>query len=580
MLWRLNFFKRFDVLLILIVLLAGIVRFAYLDLFPPLLLQDEANIGFNAISIAKTGRDEWGVFYPLNFHSFGDNKQPVYIYATTLIYLVTGWQPALPRIPSAIAGTMTVFLVAILIKKKLKSKYTALVVALIVAVSPWAIHLSRMALEANLALTFFLGGMVAMSYSKGKYPLRWLSLAALCFALSAYTYIAYRFVVAVWLVVTTVQDYWTEHQRNLFEWKNLIYSKSVFLLVATGLLILPTVFLAGNFTRYNQTALITPDVITAHLHLYQDTCFLVGNAVHFPPLDHICRIVWNAKTLPVELLLQNTIQHLSPQFLFFTGDSTINRNPTQSGMLYWFLFPIYGVGFALAFKNWQKYSWLLWGWLITLIPSILTGSPHFIRLVVNLPFTLFLIALGIQWLGEKWRWTHLALIVCTSISFGFFILKYPIIVFENSHEFLAHSQEASKVAYAYWQQGKTVYFDLNLIPEPQSYIAYWNQLDPARYQELVSDVLHDNQGFMRPLKLGDQLLFQEGDYPKVFCDPHSSNIVFISHHNPTNLKPSKTIYNNTGVHAMAMVFDIDDIKQQKEALAAFCAKNKIPLTPL
>lgn len=577
MLGRLRFLKRFDVLLVLIVICAALVRFAYLDVFPPLLLQDEASIGFNAISVAKTGKDEWGVKYPLNFHSFGDNKQPVYIYLTTLTYLITGWQPDLPRIPSAFAGTISVFLVAIWVRKKLKSDETALVIALILALSPWSIHLSRLALEANLALTLFLGGLTALAYDEEKPSYKWTSVAAICFALSAYTYIAYRFVVALWLLGYAVSDYWMTNQKNLFKWKNVLASKSIYLLALTGLLLLPSIFLAGNFTRLNQTALVTPDVITANLHLYQDTCFLVGNTIHLSPLSHLCRIIWNAKTLPVELLFQNTIQHISPEFLFFTGDTTINRNPTQDGMLYWFLFPVYIVGFACAFKNTKKYAWLLIGWFITLIPSILTGSPHFIRLSVNLPFTLFLIALGSQWLIKKCKWSTLILVSLTLICFGFFILKYAIQVFENSQEFLAHSQEAAHVAYDYWKQGKTVYFDLNLIPEPQTYFAYWNQLDPAEYQQLVGNLLHDNQGFVRPLQLGDKLLFQEGNYSKVFCDPTSTNMVFISHHNPTNLKPTKTIYNNTKVYAMAMVFDVDEVKKQKDALAYFCSKNGVSL---
>lgn len=140
---------------ILLILVSLIVRFLYLDNFPPLLLQDEANIGFNASCIAQTGRDEWSQSFPLVFKSFGDARQPVYVYVTAVIYKIIGWSPILPRIPSAIAGTMIVLLIYLWIKLKLKSSKTALLAGLVISLSPWTIHLSRMALESNLALCFF-----------------------------------------------------------------------------------------------------------------------------------------------------------------------------------------------------------------------------------------------------------------------------------------------------------------------------------------------------------------------------------------------------------------------------------------
>ena len=57
-------------ILIITILAAFFIRF-YNYNYPPL-LWDEAALGYNAYSILKTGRDEYGQYFPLIFKSFGD----------------------------------------------------------------------------------------------------------------------------------------------------------------------------------------------------------------------------------------------------------------------------------------------------------------------------------------------------------------------------------------------------------------------------------------------------------------------------------------------------------------------------
>src|SRR3989339_514153 len=49
----------------LIILLAAIIRVWNLDNIPPHLTPDEASLGYNAYSILKTGKDEYGKTLPL-----------------------------------------------------------------------------------------------------------------------------------------------------------------------------------------------------------------------------------------------------------------------------------------------------------------------------------------------------------------------------------------------------------------------------------------------------------------------------------------------------------------------------------
>ena len=69
-------------LLIGILVLAAALRLVNLSSVPPHLTQDEASLGYNAYSILKTGKDEYGQLLPVVFKSFGDYKPGLYIYLT------------------------------------------------------------------------------------------------------------------------------------------------------------------------------------------------------------------------------------------------------------------------------------------------------------------------------------------------------------------------------------------------------------------------------------------------------------------------------------------------------------------
>ena len=71
-------------ILLLVLLLASVLRFSVISKVPPSLNWDEVSHGYNAYSILKTGKDEWGVLLPTIFRAYGDYKLPVYIYITAI----------------------------------------------------------------------------------------------------------------------------------------------------------------------------------------------------------------------------------------------------------------------------------------------------------------------------------------------------------------------------------------------------------------------------------------------------------------------------------------------------------------
>ena len=82
--------KRIKIALFLLVLLGLGLRLFRLGSIPPSLHWDEPSWGYNAYSILKTGRDEYGRLMPLVFKAFGDYKSAIYVYLTTLSVGVFG----------------------------------------------------------------------------------------------------------------------------------------------------------------------------------------------------------------------------------------------------------------------------------------------------------------------------------------------------------------------------------------------------------------------------------------------------------------------------------------------------------
>src|SRR3989304_6317172 len=96
--------------LLIILGIAIVLRLWKLGSIPPSLTSDEASLGYNAYSILKTGRDEYGQFLPIIFKSFGDYKPGLYVYSTVPFVAFFGLNEFSVRLPSAIAGVIAVWL--------------------------------------------------------------------------------------------------------------------------------------------------------------------------------------------------------------------------------------------------------------------------------------------------------------------------------------------------------------------------------------------------------------------------------------------------------------------------------------
>src|SRR3989344_1855918 len=163
--------------LIAIIFLAAVLNLFWLNRVPPGLNWDEAAIGWNAKTIWHLRLDEFGTRLPISFKSFGDYKAPLYIYLTAPVVGLFGSSELSVRLVSVVAGITSVGIMYFL---------GGPVAAVLLAITPWHILLSRPALEANLALMWVLGGI--WLFLQGiKRPVFFIA-SALSFVLSMYSY--------------------------------------------------------------------------------------------------------------------------------------------------------------------------------------------------------------------------------------------------------------------------------------------------------------------------------------------------------------------------------------------------------
>jgi 4-amino-4-deoxy-L-arabinose transferase-like glycosyltransferase len=152
--------KNLSKYLIIVIFLAALgLRIFSANAVPPSINWDEASLGYNAFSILRTGRDEWGRVMPLTFEAFGDYKLPGYIYTLIPFIAIFGLNEFAVRLPSILFGSLSVVFLFLIVLELSKKRSWALLSALFLVISPWHFFLSRIALEANLAFSFFLIGL-------------------------------------------------------------------------------------------------------------------------------------------------------------------------------------------------------------------------------------------------------------------------------------------------------------------------------------------------------------------------------------------------------------------------------------
>ncbi|MBI4991486.1 glycosyltransferase family 39 protein [Candidatus Gottesmanbacteria bacterium] len=486
---------RNKLLIILIFFLAFVLRFWQLGENPSSLDWDEASLGYNAYSILKSGRDEYGSFLPLAIRSFGDYKPALYTYLTVIPVAIFGLNEFSTRFISALFGTLTVIVAYFLIKELFprKSSIFYFLFSIFFSLSPWHIQFSRVAFEANTALFFFTSGiwLFLKSIRQGKFFV----LSFISFALSAYSYHSPRLVIPI-LVVGMTFIYRKEIIRQI---KWFIVAVVIFILM-----IIPIVaqFRFSTAARFGSVTVINPSERLGPSIKSIEYDSARGDSLG--KLMHNRRIVFGRE------ILAGYLDHFNFDFLFLKGDPPGRHHASGMGMLYWFDLPFVLIGLFYLLRNRDKgASTILWWFLVAPIASSLTsGTPHAVRALLYLPTYQIFTAFGVVRLLDYFknspsrsrfatpgRWPNGLLPGVMSngilfLFFSFFVLNF----FYYLHMYWIHtpSEYASEWQYGYREAVEEVakieqHYDKVVVTyrydQPYIYFLYYNKIDPTWYQK-------------------------------------------------------------------------------------------------
>src|SRR3989344_8999886 len=143
--------KKGLLILLLITLFGGFLRFYKLDKYPIQLNHDEISQLYDSASIVETGKDIYGNFLPLAFPSTGDFKVGHYIYISLIPYFIFGIKEFMIRIPSAFFGTLEILAVFLFINQLTKNYKLSLLSVVLVAITPSEIFYSRKSFESVIS---------------------------------------------------------------------------------------------------------------------------------------------------------------------------------------------------------------------------------------------------------------------------------------------------------------------------------------------------------------------------------------------------------------------------------------------
>lgn len=544
--------KKFGVFaLTAIIILAGWLYIYKLGQVPPGVYLDEVGSGYNAYSILKTGKDEYGKFLPLAFRLFGSYTPPLYIYLSVPIMAIAGLSALSTRLLSVISGLSAIIIYYLLLKELnfLKNKYSGLISTLFFAVTPWLIFFSRMGYEQNLAFALFSLSVLLLAKSL-KNPKK-LLYAIPIMAFTTYADYPMRIVMPIFFLGALIL-----FRKKLFAKKAI--KPVIFGCTVAAIISIPNIYL-----------LTTPSSYTKTEHFYSDVIFSQAKKIdHYLPAPLSVPLAFSRE------FLSQYFTYFSPRSLFFTPDSDPQRSmPELSVFYFWMVIPyLLGLYFLAKKRNEDYFKLILLLLLITPVPGALTRQPFHIQRTLGLllPISL-LMAVG---------WDNIFGFLKPKVAIGLtgILLIFSLILFWRSYFVLLPVIRASVWAFefkplaeyiaAHPNQKFIIDQPANPKPEEIAYeqLAFYLKIDPTIVQsdqnpDIAKNYYHETQ--FSPMHKFLNMEFRPIDW----ADAGKGDFVFVGDAAAISDLQIK-------LHSLKKVFEIDDPNNANIVLRGFVVSPK------
>ena len=525
-----------NLVLLLVLILAAILRFYQLGQNPPSLDWDETAHGYNAYSILKTGRDEYGYRLPLYFRSFDDYKPPIYTYLVVPSVAIFGLNDFAVRFPSAVLGVFAVLFTYLMVKELFQNKKIALLAAFFLAISPWHLQFSRVAFETNSATFWSVLGTWAFLKGTNSNNLKltaWMSLTALAFGANLFMYHNARVFIPIYSLALIIL-----FKEKLIASKKYLIVPIIVSLIFIGLLI-PIITSISGQLRYRGTTIfadVSPQYKAASLIAQdeQSNQLAIGKLLH------------NRRFAYIPILVDNYLSHLKPTYLFLTADMERHHAP-GIGLLYLWDLPFILAGiYFLARKNPAspaggfdlKAKIIIFWWfaIAPLASSVTWGVPHSLRSEIYLPTYQIFIAIGFYSLYRMFNknkaFVTTAVLLLT-FNFFFYLHQYYVhMPHDFSEAWLYGRKEAAEFTESIKDQYDRVIVSTK-IDQPHEFWLYYTKYDPTKYLQEGGTV---SGGYLEDRNKFDKYFFKPIDFEK---QRHDAKTLFVS--TPKELPPGVNV---------------------------------------
>lgn len=490
--------SRTHILLVIIIALAIFLRLWQLTGIPVGFNDDEAAFGYNAYSILKTGRDEWGRLFPFPaFESFGDWKLSGYFYLTVISEAIFGLNEFATRLPSALFGVAAVY-TTYLLATKLFNKRIGLLASFLLAISPWHIVASRNAFESDL-LVFFTS-LATYFFLKLEDNKKYLLISLVTFCASFYIYrSAWIFVplFVLWLVIV--------FSKSLLKIKKEIIKYALLSLVLL-LPLLPSVFSFSGQSRFLQESFITGISRVGIINEINEKRGICTR--HTSPV--ICSLIYNKFLVFGTIYINSYTQNLSIKNFFEKANIHGFQSFSERSTFYFFELPLLGFGIISLLKIKGRSSKIILGWLILApVGASITGAGNFGRLNIIMPAPQIISAFALIKIFDslkKIKTKAIFALFCTGVI-TFSIVKFSIDTFFIEPFYTSRYQRYGyKELFDYIKQSESRYDNILIsrkIDYSHQYIQYlfFSKVDPHLVQT-DSIRTHDNGGWIVFSKIG------------------------------------------------------------------------------
>ena len=497
--------KKYQLIALILFFVALLPRITDLGNTPYGLNWDETAYAYDAYSIMKTGKDQWGTAWPLWLTSFGEYKPAIGSYILIPALAVFGPHNWAVRVTPVVLNSLAVAALFGIVLRQTKKPKTAFIVALLMAVTPWHIHFSRTVLDPSIAFPFVLFGVYGLLSKRS--IVRFFGFFFLL--LSMWAYNAERLFVPLFLLWWYFSAFDSIQRKKCFK-KNWV--SLMFFIFGAVLLIIETVWGKAG-TRATQVSIFTSETVRqiADETARSFTDVPIASTTVAPVTLFFARIyavAWQYS------------RYFRPDFLFFKegwlNNSPLFGYPGRGALLEVWLLLVPTALVRVVRKRMSDTTkfWLMWLALSALPGALSADGPHPGRSLLMVPALVYFLTLGWQQLAAFFKHriaqhaVQLVLWTVTAISFSTWLVSYTTVYASSSVGYWqGQYKEVAEWIQSVAPKRQPVY--ISDVPDEHLllFYAWYTQTDPAAVQAGKKNV---NDPPIELLSVSNLYLLKEG----------------------------------------------------------------------